>query len=106
MWVEALKSGNYRQTSGLLFSPHDGYCCLGVLTDLFLRDSGEDINRMGEKEYTDLMELNSQDELGEMLSVPAMQWAELTEQECKELAHMNDNGDSFEKIAKHIEEHL
>lgn len=36
-WVEALRSGNYKQTEGNL---HDtrGYCCLGVLCDIARQD--------------------------------------------------------------------
>lgn len=31
-WVEALRSGDYRQTVGTMYNPSvDGYCCLGVL---------------------------------------------------------------------------
>lgn len=33
-WVDALKSGEYKQGKGMLLSPSDKYCCLGVLCDL------------------------------------------------------------------------
>lgn len=36
-WVEALRSGNYKQTQGRLKRHKDGeesYCCLGVLCDI------------------------------------------------------------------------
>lgn len=33
-WVDALRSGNYSQTTGTL-RDSSGYCCLGVLTQLY-----------------------------------------------------------------------
>ena len=36
-WVAALRSGEYPQTTGCLRDA-DGYCCLGVLTDLAVKD--------------------------------------------------------------------
>ena len=44
-WVEALRSGEYRQTSGVL-RDRDGFCCLGVLCDLsktgeWVKDGGD-----------------------------------------------------------------
>lgn len=36
-WQEALRSGDYKQTTGAL-RRSDGFCCLGVLCDLAVRD--------------------------------------------------------------------
>lgn len=36
-WLQALKSGDYQQTTGYLRDSL-GYCCLGVLTDLYYKD--------------------------------------------------------------------
>lgn len=33
-WIKALRSGQYQQGCGLLRSPDDKYCCLGVLLQL------------------------------------------------------------------------
>lgn len=33
-WVEALRSGNYKQGDMLLRDTHDNFCCLGVLCDI------------------------------------------------------------------------
>ena len=38
-WIAALRSGEYRQTKGRLHDAN-GYCCLGVLTDLCAREKG------------------------------------------------------------------
>ena len=45
-WLAALRSGEYEQTSGRLARGGDGlqpptsFCCLGVLTDLYLKEEG------------------------------------------------------------------
>lgn len=35
-WLEALRSGEYKQQTGAL-RKYDGFCCKGVLADLFIR---------------------------------------------------------------------
>ena len=52
LWVKALRSGKYKQTQGQLRDPHlynfndsseeayTGFCCLGVLCDLAIKDGG------------------------------------------------------------------
>ena len=39
-WVAALRSGEYEQSAGFL-QTKEGYCCLGVLCDLHMRDTGD-----------------------------------------------------------------
>lgn len=41
MWVDALRSGDYPQSYDVMHSPY-GYCCLGVLADLYCKDTGTD----------------------------------------------------------------
>ena len=31
VWVEALRSGEYKQGKGMLYRPEETHCCLGVL---------------------------------------------------------------------------
>ena len=38
-WVNALRSGEYEQGSEKLYSGR-GYCCLGVLCDLYSKENG------------------------------------------------------------------
>jgi hypothetical protein len=40
LWVEALRSGNYAQTMHKL-RDDDGFCCLGVMCDVFMRETGQ-----------------------------------------------------------------
>lgn len=37
-WLEALRSGQYRQGRGALRDNQDGFCCLGVLCDIIDKD--------------------------------------------------------------------
>lgn len=46
-WVAALRSGQYKQGQGRLRSPQDGFCCLGVLCDLAVKE------KVAEWRYTD-----------------------------------------------------
>lgn len=40
-WIAALRSEKYPQTTEILRNCQ-GYCCLGVLTDLYLQEKGEE----------------------------------------------------------------
>jgi hypothetical protein len=40
LWVTELRSGNYVQTTGCL-NDGVGFCCLGVLTDLYCKEKNE-----------------------------------------------------------------
>ena len=107
-WIEALRSGEYKQTKGELRTPN-GYCCLGVLTDLYLKkhnDEWEYNERCNQYLYLDCR-------FG--LPEEVMVWADLyesdpyvyTDDTDHTLAHYNDNKDySFEQIADLIEENL
>jgi hypothetical protein len=37
LWLNALRSGEYTQAQGVLRS-NNGYCCLGVLCDLYIKE--------------------------------------------------------------------
>ena len=39
-WVQALRSGQYKQGQGELRPDQDSYCCLGVLCDLYRVEQG------------------------------------------------------------------
>jgi hypothetical protein len=50
-WVEALRSGDYKQTKGMLrrTTPEQSYCCLGVLTDLYIKENNGNWNNYAGK---------------------------------------------------------
>lgn len=39
LWVDALRSGDYKQTAGGLHD-RDGFCCLGVACDVYVKETG------------------------------------------------------------------
>jgi hypothetical protein len=38
-WIDALRSGKYKQGRGYLRTSRDEYCCLGVLCDLYSKEN-------------------------------------------------------------------
>jgi hypothetical protein len=111
-WVDALRSGKYRQTRSAL-NDNGGYCCLGVLCELAVEDGVTrrapiDRCRNGYTFNEDTTNL-----AGAFPPRAVYKWAGLPEERLgvavggtETLAGMNDNGDSFEKIADAIEEYL
>lgn len=119
-WLEALRSGNYAQATGRLCKvidrttddPTYGYCCLGVLTDLYRKDTnigkwiadgrgyyaGKDFH-VGEEEIF---------RASNDIPVATRSWSNLTDEFARsELVKLND-GDkkTFSEIADWIEENL
>ncbi len=98
-WVDALKSGDYQQTRATL-KDQSGFCCLGVLCDLYSKETGEDWVQDGRDYYppTAVCEwagfVNTYN--------PKVEYGE----ERLSLADLNDNGKSFKEIAAIIQEQL
>lgn len=104
-WLEALRSGEYTQTTGVLHrvEPDEygedlpGYCCLGVLCEIGGVRKGDQgdgtqwYGRPGTNEFPSTFRLKR---LG------------LTFDQANNLATMNDNGHDFKGIADYIEENL
>ena len=132
MWVNALLSGDYPQTTEVLRS-NDGYCCLGVLCDLYAQETNQ--NWQG-KQYidsdvvdvteTEISEFNFDsfyfnDEL-ELLPSSVVEWAGIDNpnpsvgieyttddglyMEYVELSQLNDTGYDFKQIAQYIQDSL
>ena len=100
LWIKALRSGKFKQAKGKLRAKtEDGYayCCLGVLEQV--RCEAE-----GKRFPTRLRE--------EVLTKPTMEWAGLDDSNPNlpsgdyAAAALNDDGKSFEYIAKRIEKYL
>lgn len=49
-WVKALRSKKYKQTDGVLKN-EDGYCCLGVLCDVYRKDLKLKPHKIWDDEY-------------------------------------------------------
>jgi hypothetical protein len=109
-WLEALRSGTYKQGIRLLRSTTNEYCCLGVLCDLHAKETN---TLWCTSETRD----NARTYLDEalVLPTPVKQWAGLISDNPlamagpkkiskRTLASLNDCGSTFTEIAAIIEE--
>lgn len=104
LWLTALRSGEYPQCQGQL-KDDDGYCCLGVLTDLYLKETNQ------EWEYNKEISCYQHEEFFGVLNKDVKIWAELKFQnpriEGKSLSDYNDIlRYDFNEIADLIEKNL
>lgn len=107
-WLTALRSGDYVQGKGLLCRvKKDGsktYCCLGVLTDLYIQEKG--------LEWEHGVSFLHFDDEDAILPLPVGNWSGVSgtglfrneEGEIEELASVNDTSDNFDKVIQIIEE--
>lgn len=104
-WVDALRSGEYEQGQGGLRSTTDKFCCLGVLTDLCIKEGLAEDWEIGDECWWEAEgyagytppSVHEATGAGFSSSIPGM----------GHLATLNDDvGLSFEEIADLIEEHF
>jgi hypothetical protein len=116
-WTAALRSGDYPQTTGALRrlpeqatdGTCEGYCCLGVLTDLWLKDGNDELvpgDLVGDEETL----ASVWDDVEQMLSAPVAQWAGLGSSDPilagldGHASLLNDDGEwTFDQIADAID---
>lgn len=95
LWVNALKSGEYKQTTDLLTDGEGGYCCLGVLCDVYIKENG-----LGEEEAIAIFERHT------ILPPYVADWAGIESNPVllgnDRASFLNDEGFSFERIAELI----
>lgn len=121
-WLAALRSGEYKQTEGELKTETQefcGFCCLGVLSDIHSKETGEG-EWIVHEEY-DLLEYKDSQGFSENGVPPpgVLNWAGLCENNPtifethanedkikSTVAELNDNGKTFKEIADLIEEQL
>lgn len=114
-WLEALRSGEYKQARSTL-RIYDNYCCLGVLCNIYHKETG---NGEWKALYEDVFRFYSpNDNERYTLTTDIINWAGLNEnvnprnpivkyKEQEEfLATLNDNGISFDNLANIIEKEL
>lgn len=98
-WVEALRSGEYKQGKEQLRQSDDSFCCLGVLCDIVDSAKWREVSagyRYSGKEFAALS--FPPPEISARVGLPRnIQDA---------VAAMNDEGSSFAQIADYIEAHL
>jgi len=110
-WVEALRSGEYSQTTGVL-RDDIGFCCLGVLCDLHQKETGEGEwlqPKINKRIY--YLDGSGVRDSG-VLTPKVMEWAGLDmdnfiiDGDSGYAAIINDNGATFAYIADLIEKNL
>lgn len=126
MWVNALRSGDYNQATGKLRTP-EGFCCLGVLTDLYAKEKNKEWIFKDESQTTlPSFEYYTFEQSHDFLPMSVQIWAGL-ESNCplvmiknedfqeeygddeyilQELSELNDDNLPFCKIADLIESQL
>lgn len=108
IWVKALRSGKYIQGKERLRNVTDNYCCLGVLCDLHREMTDSSI--WTRSLSGDFLYGNDGAKSSTVLPGIVMNWAGLNDENPEitimgtTLAHMNDDGVSFEEIADIIEQ--
>ena len=103
-WIAALRSGEYKQTQGVL-RDRKGYCCLGVLCKIYADERG--MRWDNRKLSVD----DPGDPCGKVPSAQICEWAGLPMPNPKidggtTLAEENDEGKTFAEIADIIEREL
>lgn len=98
-WVEALRSGEYQQTTGCL-RDIGGFCCLGVLCDILDR-SCWDVHTDDSYGVTDYSYGDGDEDA--LIPADISERIGLPRRVQEDLAELNDHGFSFAEIALHIE---
>ena len=102
MWVEKLRSGDYKQGTNALRNRQDEFCCLGVLCDIVHSDGWKKLENSPFRDYTH--ESGTLD--GTFLTGTILKDVGLSEHDASNLVEINDMGDSFVDIANYIEKYL
>ena len=93
-WLEALRSGRYRQGKWALRNSDETYCCLGVLCDIV------DSNKWNKEEY----DYDWDDDGQKYSTLLPLSIHELFQViPIDNLIQKNDSGSTFEEIALYIE---
>jgi hypothetical protein len=116
LWVEALRSGEFKQGTGELKNSDNAYCCLGVLCEIYSKEMKR-MKKKAPKFEEDNSYLNKQGVLPEEV----MKWSGMNSEEgslnnsykikanlknstsYSYLITLNDDGASFKRIAQIIE---
>jgi len=119
-WLEALRGGEYKQTRYTLRSCSGGFCCLGVLSDLYRKEVGGswEWNYDDDSVYS-IVNQDRDDFATVELPNCVKGWADLEERNPRvhvavgdsdfvptTLAELNDEGKGFEYIADVIDHQL
>lgn len=100
-WLQALRSGEYEQTKHRLHT-YEGFCCLGVLCDFAIDGEWDSWNT------DDKGRVTSYHKGGNIALLPNhfLEYVGMTHEHQEHLTRMNDDGKTFEQIARWIEINL
>lgn len=102
-WIEALRSGEYRQGINYLRGNDNTYCCLGVLCDLYAKEHNIEWR---DSAIFQAKELNVAGTTPHYLPNRVQEWAEVNGNNPNLLGNRNDEGKTFNEIADIIEKEL
>ncbi len=113
-WLKALRSGEYVQGDNWLCTKgkrYDNFCCLGVLTDLYLREKGEGWSSDGVLDLGDNFGFKGDSWIERnFLPLKVMEWSGIQSNDPSvgeaTVADLNDSNMTFKNIATLIEKHL
>lgn len=95
-WLKALRSGEYQQGIGELKSIDGKYCCLGVAAEV-----------CGATRIKKLEFIKKGNKIRGITKIPNLLIGDRASNSIVyKLSTMNDEGESFKKIANYIEKHL
>ena len=102
-WLNALRSGDYKQTKSCLHKG-DGFCCLGVLCDLYGKEHNVEWKLVDAGIYYEFQDKKA------ILPLSVIEWAGVEDDNpeiCETpLSRLNDTGYTFNEIADIIEKHF
>ena len=108
-WLTALRSDKYKQTTAGHLCDNAGFCCLGVLTDLFIKEQPTDAEQWDDLELAGVG-IKTYQGYGSQIPHDVAKWSGLPEGPNNEvnnhLMKRNDEGMPFKDIATYIEENL
>lgn len=109
LWIADLRSGEIEQAQHRLRDSDDGRCCLGVLCDVFKRETGKGAWRH-DKDGDWVFAVAGQRD-GSTLPEPVWKWAGMSDDnplltKTVTPASLNDTGHDFNYIADRIEKYL
>lgn len=109
-WVEALRSGKYKQTQGVLRSSANHFCCLGVLCDIVDPHAWGTLDtvetQVNGKDVSKRARGWGADENRTSLAIETNRRTGLDATYENTLIALNDDGKPFSVIADYIERHL
>lgn len=113
-WIKALRSGDYKQTQGQLYTGK-AYCCLGVACDLYLKEKGLKWTKETKRTYgiptedSELQTTELSEDIAAWFGLGIHNNPEVLDKDGARVSLISlndDRGYSFKQIAKVIEQQI